>query len=316
MEAGVRRLRNLPELHVAVFAFLLHFAWEMFQVGFFQGMAQKAHAAALYECTRATFGDVTIALATYWAIAIFVRRGRSWILRPRPGEVARFAGLGMAVTIALELHATTSYWPVVPVPVSPRATNRTGSGAGWGVAVGDAPGVGVPETSAVGAGSPSAGESAHDIISATDETMSAGGPRLRIRTSPPAHRLLDRRDAVHRVRDPQPMPMDRRGVVIHLVAGMHLEAVARFHLDHRSGNLSVIGEAADLLARAGIPDMLVRDHLDLHHIGGGIQVDRAGHVTGRDGFAGIWSASRREKDGDEWNRSSAHLDLRQGRSRL
>lgn len=118
-----RKLRaalDLPEFNVAVFAFLLNFAWEMLQIRFFHGMAEALHWDAVAVCTQATIGDAGIALAAFWVVAWFWGRGRSWPLRPTAAQVAVFTVFGILVTIAFELLATQvwdrwSYSAAMPV---------------------------------------------------------------------------------------------------------------------------------------------------------------------------------------------------------
>ncbi len=57
---------KFPELPLAGFGFLLHFAWEMLQVPWFDGMLAASHGTVVWLCTRATFGDVVILLVAFW----------------------------------------------------------------------------------------------------------------------------------------------------------------------------------------------------------------------------------------------------------
>ena len=52
----------LPEVNIAIFAFLLNFVWEFWQVPFFEGMPTAPHWEAIKFCTSATVGDVALAL--------------------------------------------------------------------------------------------------------------------------------------------------------------------------------------------------------------------------------------------------------------
>jgi hypothetical protein len=95
----------LPEATVALFAFLLHFVWEMLQVPLFVGMAQVPHWAALLFCLQATIGDTAIALFSYSA-ASAVSRDRRWLLRPRKSELTIYLAAGLVATLFLERMAT------------------------------------------------------------------------------------------------------------------------------------------------------------------------------------------------------------------
>ena len=92
---------SLPEVNVAIFAFLLNYPWEFLQVPFFADMPTAPHWDAVRFCTRATLGDVGIALASFWAVAAFAR-SRDWILQPTLRQVVAFAAVGIAITIAFE----------------------------------------------------------------------------------------------------------------------------------------------------------------------------------------------------------------------
>jgi hypothetical protein len=118
---GLRIVLNLPELNLALFAFLLNFVWEMLQIPFFRGMTQAPHWDALLICLQATLGDVGVALAAFWTIA-WLGRDRHWPTRPRPAQIAAFALVGILITTALEWLATQvwSLWsysglmPMIP----------------------------------------------------------------------------------------------------------------------------------------------------------------------------------------------------------
>jgi hypothetical protein len=120
LKQKLRAALDLPELNVALFAFLLNFVWEMLQSGFFHGMAEAFHWDAVLVCAQATIGDVGIALAAFWVVAWLGGRGRSWPLRPTAAQVAAFTVFGLLVTMAFELLATQvwdrwSYSAAMPV---------------------------------------------------------------------------------------------------------------------------------------------------------------------------------------------------------
>lgn len=98
-------LFDQPEPNVVVFSFLLNLAWEMWQVPFFQGMAEAAHWQGVMTCTRATAGDAGIALTAFW-VAAARARSRYWMLRPGKADLAVFVGAGLILTIAFEALAT------------------------------------------------------------------------------------------------------------------------------------------------------------------------------------------------------------------
>jgi hypothetical protein len=114
LDCGVKILRlgrwfanlpNTPEFNVLVFSFLLNLAWELWQVSFFQGMAEQPHGAGVKACTQATLGDAGIALAAFW-ITAFIAGTKSWIMQPRRSDIAIFIGVGLVATIIFETLAT------------------------------------------------------------------------------------------------------------------------------------------------------------------------------------------------------------------
>ncbi|ADC72135.1 conserved hypothetical protein [Thioalkalivibrio sp. K90mix] len=100
-----RRILAMPEFNVALFAFLLNYPWEFLQVPFFDDMPTMPHWEAVVFCTRATLGDVLIALAAFWGVAALTRN-RSWILQPTLRTVLLFVAIGVVITVGLEWHAT------------------------------------------------------------------------------------------------------------------------------------------------------------------------------------------------------------------
>ena len=101
----VRVVVDLPELNIAIFAFLLSFPWEILQGPFFQGMMEARHGDGVRICTRATLGDVGLMLVNFWIVA-WAGGGRRWPLQPTVARVTGFTGLGLAATILFEILAT------------------------------------------------------------------------------------------------------------------------------------------------------------------------------------------------------------------
>jgi hypothetical protein len=117
-----RRVVDLPELNIGIFAFLLSFPWEILQGPFFEGMTEMPHGDAVQTCTLATVGDVSLMLVNFWIVA-WVGGRRCWPLQPTGAQVASFTGLGLAATILFEILATQVWhrWrysdlmPTVPI---------------------------------------------------------------------------------------------------------------------------------------------------------------------------------------------------------
>lgn len=55
--------------------------------------------------TRATFGDVGIALTAFWTVAVFAR-SRAWVLHPTAKDLVLFIAIGVMITIVFEALAT------------------------------------------------------------------------------------------------------------------------------------------------------------------------------------------------------------------
>ena len=106
----------------AGFSFLLHFAWEMLQSSLYSGMRQLGHAEGVWICTRATLGDLAIALIAYTGGALS-QRDACWVLRPRAVAGLAFLLTGLVITLATEHLATihllrwaySELMPTVPV---------------------------------------------------------------------------------------------------------------------------------------------------------------------------------------------------------
>ncbi|GAA3977146.1 hypothetical protein [Allohahella marinimesophila] len=96
---------SVPLALVWVSSFFLHFAWEMWQVVFYEGMATASHAAAIWICTKATFGDANIALAAYLAAALSVC-SIDWVRTPTGTPLFFYLAAGLLITVLFEYLAT------------------------------------------------------------------------------------------------------------------------------------------------------------------------------------------------------------------
>ena len=116
------RILGLPELNVAIFAFLLNFVWEMWQVFFYAAMPSDPHWAGVVACTQATFGDVGVSLVAFWCVAALAR-SRLWVIHPETFQVVGFVSVGVVITVIFEVLATgplarwqyTSAMPTLPI---------------------------------------------------------------------------------------------------------------------------------------------------------------------------------------------------------
>jgi hypothetical protein len=120
--SSVKRLVDLPEINVALFAFLLNLVWEFGQVPLYRDLPSQGHWASIKLCARATLGDAVIAVVAFWVVAAVVA-SRRWITAPSVSQVACFVGVGLGIATALEWMAihVQARWaygtsmPMVPV---------------------------------------------------------------------------------------------------------------------------------------------------------------------------------------------------------
>lgn len=98
--------RPIPvEADLLILSFLGHFAWELLQAPLFSSLDGESHVSGILICLRATFGDLGIALAAFWAAA-FAAGGRNWVSRATPLSISVFLGIGLIVTIGFEYVST------------------------------------------------------------------------------------------------------------------------------------------------------------------------------------------------------------------
>lgn len=112
---------RMPELNFVLFGFLINFPWEILQAPMFDGMPDTPHWEAIKSCTRATVGDVVIAIVAYWCVALTVGT-RRWVIKPSTAQVLAFTGIGTSITVIIERlvlngtwFQTWSYSPLMPM---------------------------------------------------------------------------------------------------------------------------------------------------------------------------------------------------------
>lgn len=118
-----QRLLEVAEFNIAVFALLLHFAWEMLHAVLYKGTRDAPYMEVLFIRGRATLGDVVIVLTAFWAVAGRARAGRHWLLSPARLEIARFTLIVVLITVIVALLSTRlwhrwsygDFMPVVPL---------------------------------------------------------------------------------------------------------------------------------------------------------------------------------------------------------
>lgn len=105
MSTNLRYWLNLPEVNIAIFAFLLNFVWEVQQMPFFALPSSLSCQERVINCTLATVGDVAIMLTGFWVVAALAR-SRRWILQPSGWHIAVFLSVVIFITIIFESLAT------------------------------------------------------------------------------------------------------------------------------------------------------------------------------------------------------------------
>ncbi|WP_416396843.1 hypothetical protein [Allohahella sp. A8] len=95
----------VPLALIWITSLFLHLAWEMWQVPFYEGMASASHAAAIWVCTKATFGDANIAVTAYLTAALSVR-SIHWVSTPASKPLFFYLLAGLLITILFEYMAT------------------------------------------------------------------------------------------------------------------------------------------------------------------------------------------------------------------
>ena len=97
--------RQIPEIWLAFFSFLLHFVWEMLQAPTYAGMATMAHWDGVILCLEATLGDVGFAL-TAFVLASLSARSRFWFRTWQLFPTAIYMATGLLLTIGFEYYYT------------------------------------------------------------------------------------------------------------------------------------------------------------------------------------------------------------------
>jgi hypothetical protein len=109
LNGALRRITCTPEFNVAVFALLLNFPWEVLQAPLFVGMANAPFVDVIWDCARASLGDVVIMLLAYGAVAAWTR-DRRWVLASSRQRLTLFVATGVSITALIEWLATTGRW--------------------------------------------------------------------------------------------------------------------------------------------------------------------------------------------------------------
>lgn len=98
-------IMRTPEIWLAFFSFLLHFAWEMLQAPTYAGMAEMPHWDGVILCLDATLGDVGFTLTAFW-LASAAARSRTWFTAWRPLPALIYMATGLLLTAGFEYYYT------------------------------------------------------------------------------------------------------------------------------------------------------------------------------------------------------------------
>lgn len=99
------RILAAPETNLFLFAFLLHFVYEVWQSPYFEFYGMPTLGDKVAAITHCTFGDGVITLVCFWIVSI-VQRSRHWILAPTGKLTLLFTALGWLYTLVSEIYRT------------------------------------------------------------------------------------------------------------------------------------------------------------------------------------------------------------------
>jgi uncharacterized protein YacL len=92
-----------PETNLFLFAFLLNFAYEVWQAPYYEFYSSPSLADKIDNLTHCTFGDGVIILLSGWVVSALVR-SRNWVLHPTPKLTFLFTSIGLAITLVIETY--------------------------------------------------------------------------------------------------------------------------------------------------------------------------------------------------------------------
>lgn len=100
-----RSIADWPAANIAVFSFLLHFPWEMWQTPFYRGAASAPHGPAVWRCTLHAVGDAAIAVLCFLLVAGAVG-SFAWPRSPGRKEIVLFTLFSLGIAVVVEWLAT------------------------------------------------------------------------------------------------------------------------------------------------------------------------------------------------------------------
>jgi hypothetical protein len=99
----IAQILAAPETNLFLFAFLLHFAYEVWQSPYFDFYLMPALSDKVNYITHCTIGDGVIAVISGWVVAGLCR-SRKWMLRNTWKSTLLFTTLGWIYTLISEIY--------------------------------------------------------------------------------------------------------------------------------------------------------------------------------------------------------------------
>ena len=109
------RILAIPELILFLFAFLVHFVYEVWQAPYFVFYDMPSLASKINYITHCTIGDGIISVISFWVVSLLFRT-RKWILDPMGKQILLFTAAGWLYTFISEIYRIkieTSWLPLV-----------------------------------------------------------------------------------------------------------------------------------------------------------------------------------------------------------
>lgn len=97
------RILSFPELNLFLFAFFLHFIYEVWQAPFYEFYDDPTLAGKIGALTHCTFGDGVITVVCSLLVSAILR-SRRWIIYPTTKAMVWFIGLGWGYTFFSEIY--------------------------------------------------------------------------------------------------------------------------------------------------------------------------------------------------------------------
>lgn len=99
----IDRVLAAPETNLFLFAFLLHFVYEVWESPYFDFYARPSLSDKVNYITHCTVGDGVITVVSGWMVAGLCR-SRTWMLRSTCKSTLLFTALGWIYTLISEIY--------------------------------------------------------------------------------------------------------------------------------------------------------------------------------------------------------------------